>query len=283
MPVQGFERLNQRQQEQGQSLFANPRNAAAGSLRQLDPAITAARPLDIFLFSLEHIEGPEITTHSGGLEYLKEQGFKVSPGYRVFESMEDVIKLCADWQQKRDTLPFEIDGIVVKVNSLRQRALLRRHQQKPALGHCVQVPGPAKEDPGEGYNSPGGQDRGLNPHRHTGAGKAISGSTVGRATLHNEDYIRHKDIRIGDWVLVKKAGDIIPEVTGVLADERTGDEKVFSYAGQVPRVRLRCGKGGGGGGHPLHRHSLPGQDETKYNPFRVPGRHGHSRPWAFDN
>ncbi|MGI6702941.1 MAG: NAD-dependent DNA ligase LigA [Clostridia bacterium] len=233
MPVQGFERLNQRQKEQGQSLFANPRNAAAGSLRQLDPAITAARPLDIFLFNLEHIEGVEITTHSGGLEYLKEQGFKISPGYRVFESMEDVIKLCAEWQQKRDTLPFEIDGIVVKLNSLRQRALLGVTSKNPRWAIAYKFPAQQKKTRVRDIIIQVGRTGALTPTAILEP-VSISGSTVGRATLHNEDYIRQKDIRIGDRVLVKKAGDIIPEVTGVLAEERTGDEKIFRMPAKCP-------------------------------------------------
>lgn len=233
MPTDGFERLNSMQQDKGLNTFANPRNAAAGSLRQLDPAVTAARPLDIFIFNLEYMEEKEISTHTEGLEYLKDQGFKISPEYRVFQSMEDVIECCMDWQQKRDTLPFEIDGIVIKVNSLRQREILGATSKNPRWAIAYKFPAQAEETRVKEIIIQVGRTGALTPTAILEPVR-ISGSTVGRATLHNEDYIRDKDIRIGDRVLVKKAGDIIPEVTEVIKSERTGGERQFRMPDKCP-------------------------------------------------
>ncbi len=233
MPLEGFEELNNKQTRQGLSAFANPRNAAAGSLRQLDPAITASRPLDIFIFNLQYIEGKEIPTHIQGLQYLKEQGFKVSPGYRVFDNIQDVIECCLDWQQKRDELDFEIDGMVIKVNSLRQREMLGATSKNPRWAVAYKFPAQAKKTRVKDIIIQVGRTGALTPTAILEPVR-ISGSTVSRATLHNEDYIREKDIRIGDRVLVKKAGEIIPEVTEVLTNERTGNEKEFRMPDKCP-------------------------------------------------
>ena len=233
MPTAGFERLNEKQKEQGLAPFANPRNAAAGSLRQLDPAVTASRPLDIFIFNLEYIDGVSIATHAEGLKFLKEQGFKVSPEFRVFESIEDVIGLCAEWQQKRESLYFEIDGIVIKVNSLRQREALGATGKNPRWAVAYKFPAQEKKTRVKDIIIQVGRTGALTPTAILEPVR-LSGSTVGRATLHNEDYIREKDIRIGDAVLVKKAGDIIPEVTGVVFEERTGTEKKFRMPDKCP-------------------------------------------------
>ena len=233
MPTAGFERLNEKQKEQGLAPFANPRNAAAGSLRQLDPAVTASRPLDIFIFNLEYIDGVSIATHEEGLKFLKEQGFKVSPEFRVFKRIEDVIGLCAEWQQKRDSLYFEIDGIVIKVNSLRQREALGATGKNPRWAIAYKFPAQEKKTRVKDIIIQVGRTGALTPTAILEPVR-LSGSTVGRATLHNEDYIREKDIRIGDAVLVKKAGDIIPEVTGVVFEERTGTEKKFSMPDKCP-------------------------------------------------
>ena len=233
MPTAGFERLNEKQKEQGLAPFANPRNAAAGSLRQLDPAVTASRPLDIFIFNLEYIEGVSIATHEEGLKFLNEQGFKVSPEFRVFKSIEDVIGLCAEWQQKRESLYFEIDGIVIKVNSLRQREALGATGKNPRWAVAYKFPAQEKKTRVKDIIIQVGRTGALTPTAILEPVR-LSGSTVGRATLHNEDYIREKDIRIGDAVLVKKAGDIIPEVTGVVFEERTGTEKEFHMPDKCP-------------------------------------------------
>ena len=233
MPTAGFERLNEKQKEQGLAPFANPRNAAAGSLRQLDPAVTASRPLDIFIFNLEYIDGVDIATHAEGLKFLKEQGFKVSPEFRVFGSIEDVIGLCTEWQQKRESLYFEIDGIVIKVNSLRQREALGATGKNPRWAVAYKFPAQEKKTRVKDIIIQVGRTGALTPTAILEPVR-LSGSTVGRATLHNEDYIREKDIRIGDAVLVKKAGDIIPEVTGVVFEERTGTEKKFRMPDKCP-------------------------------------------------
>lgn len=243
MPLKGFEELNKNQKAQGLSPFANPRNAAAGSLRQLDPGVTASRPLDIFVFNLEgvvysqgeiaaHSQG-EIATHSQGLEYLKEQGFKVSPDYRVFDSIQDVIRLCAYWEEKRYDLSFDIDGIVVKVNSLEHRGILGATGKNPRWAIAYKFPPKAERTVVKDIIIQVGRTGVLTPTAILEPVR-IAGSIVGRATLHNEDYIREKDIRIGDRVLIKKAGDIIPEISKVLTEERDGSEIEFPMPSKCP-------------------------------------------------
>lgn len=233
IPVAEFKKLNERQSKQGLKMFSNPRNAAAGSLRQLNPSITASRALDIFIFNLESVEGKVIRTHSEGLEYLKAQGFKVSPEYEIFHSIEDVIKFCTVQEQKRQDLPFETDGIVIKVNSLGHRNLLGATGKSPRWSIAYKFAAKAERTRVKDIIVQVGRTGVLTPAAILEPVE-ISGSVVGRATLHNEDYIREKDIRIGDAVLVRKAGDIIPEVTEVLIQERDGSEKKFLMPSKCP-------------------------------------------------
>ncbi|MBA1336673.1 MAG: DNA ligase (NAD(+)) [Firmicutes bacterium] len=230
---QGFEELNRRQEDLGLAVFANPRNAAAGSLRQLDPGVTASRPLDILIFNLEYIEGRETGSHSEGLDLLSELGFKVSPMYDVCTDIGDVIEKCLYWQEQRDRLDFEIDGIVIKVNSIRQREVLGATSKNPRWAVAYKFPAQAKTTVVRDIIIQVGRTGALTPTALLEPVR-ISGSTVSRATLHNEDYIRDKDIRIGDTVLVKKAGEIIPEVVEVLKEHRTGKEKVFDMPDRCP-------------------------------------------------
>lgn len=229
----GFEELNSRQEDLGLPVFANPRNAAAGSLRQLDPSVTASRPLDILIFNLEYIEGRETGSHSEGLDLLAELGFKVSPMYDACTDIEDVIEKCLYWQEQRDRLDFEIDGIVIKVNSIRQREMLGTTSKNPRWAVAYKFPAQAKTTVVRDIIVQVGRTGALTPTALLEPVR-ISGSTVGRATLHNQDYIRDKDIRIGDTVLVKKAGEIIPEVVEVLKEHRTGKEKVFDMPDRCP-------------------------------------------------
>ncbi len=233
MPLGEFKRLNEGQKNQGLKTFANPRNAAAGSLRQLDPSVTASRALDIFVFNLQSIEGRDIKTHSEGLEYLKEQGFKVSPGYKVFNNIDDIIGFCTDWEQKRYSLPFEIDGIVIKVNSLEHRTLLGATGKSPRWAIAYKFAAKTMITKVKDIIVQVGRTGVLTPAAVLEPVE-VSGSVVGRATLHNEDYVREKDIRIGDTVLIRKAGDIIPEVTEVLTRDRTGNEKEFRMPTRCP-------------------------------------------------
>lgn len=250
MPKKSFEALNKEREKNGEELFANPRNAAAGSLRQLDPKIAASRNLDVFLYSLgEH--GPlDITKHSEGLALLDRLGLKTNKERRICQSIDEVLEYIAEWQEKRPNLPYEIDGIVIKVD---------RYDQQQALGETVKSPRwaiaykfPAEEvvtklidiELSVGRTGVVTPTAILEPVR-------VAGTTVQRASLHNEDLIREKDIRIGDQVVIRKAGDIIPEVVRAIPERRNGEEQPFSMPTHCPEcssdlvrldeeVALRC-------------------------------------------
>jgi len=236
LPKKAFEELNARREEQGEPLFANPRNAAAGSLRQLDTRITAARPLDIFVFNLERIEGKSFDTHTETLDYLRSIGFKVSPFISVHKTSEEIIERCAYWADKRGELPFEIDGLVIKVNSLRQREILGQTTKTPRWAAAYKFPPEKKKTKVKDIIVQVGRTGAITPTAELEPVR-LAGSVISRATLHNEDYIKEKDIRIGDTVIINKAGDVIPEVVEVVKEERTGNEKVF----EMPKVCPECG------------------------------------------
>ena len=250
MPKPSFMKLNEAREKNEQDLFANPRNAAAGSLRQLDPKIAASRNLSIFVYGVGTVEGREISSHSNGLDFLKELGFKTNPEWERCNTIDDVIDFIGGWSEKRPDLSYEIDGIVVKVDALNQQEELGFTAKSPRWAIAYKFP--AEEVVTKL------QDIELNVGR-TGVVTPtavlepvlVARTTVQRASLHNEDLIREKDIKIGDYVVVKKAGDIIPEVVSVLEERRTGDENAFSMPEQCPEcesdlvrleeeVALRC-------------------------------------------
>ena len=211
IPKEKFKELNLQQEENGLALFANPRNAAAGSLRQLDSNITAKRPLDIFIFNLQEIIDKDIYTHSEALEYLKALGLKVSPMRNVYSSMEAVWDEISVWHDKRHELDFEIDGIVIKVNDLAQRAMLGETAKAPRWAIAYKFPAERQLTQIEDIIVQVGRTGTITPTAILTPVR-IAGSTVSRATLHNEDFIKAKDIKIKDWAYIQKAGDIIPEV-----------------------------------------------------------------------
>jgi len=228
-----FIRLNEIQEEEGKPLFANPRNAAAGSLRQLDPRITAKRKLSIFVFNIQRIEGKEFRYHTESLEYLKHLGFKVSPGYKLCRNINEVIEEIRVIGEKRDELAFETDGAVVKVNSLAQREILGSTSKTPRWAVAYKYPPEEKETRLVDIQVNVGRTGVLTPNAVLEPVR-LAGTTVTRATLHNMDYIREKDIRIGDTVLVRKAGEIIPEVVKVIPEKRTGNEIEFKMPEKCP-------------------------------------------------
>ncbi len=228
-----FLKLNERREALEQPLFANPRNAAAGSLRQLNAAITAQRKLDILVFNIQQIEGKAFSTHTEGLKYLQGQGFKVIDRYPVFHRMSDVYEEILQLGEKRNELPFEIDGAVVKVNRLAQREVLGSTSKSPRWAAAYKFPAEKKKTVIKDIYVQVGRTGALTPNAELEPVK-LAGSTVSRATLHNIDYIRQKDIRVGDTVIVQKAGDIIPEVVEVVADKRKGEEKEFHMPTQCP-------------------------------------------------
>jgi DNA ligase (NAD+) len=233
MSKQDFARLNEEQEELGLAPFANPRNAAAGSLRQLDPSITARRKLNIFVFNIQKIEGKNLYTHSESLEYMKKLGFKIEQGYKICKNMDEVIKEINQLGERRGELPFEIDGAVIKVNSLSQREILGSTSKTPRWAIAYKYPAEKKQTRIRDIIINVGRTGVLTPNAVLEPVR-LAGSTVSRATLHNMDYISEKDIRVGDMVLVQKAGDIIPEVLEVIFEKRTGEEKKFIIPEKCP-------------------------------------------------
>ena len=218
MPRDALERLAKEQEESGRQVFKNPRNAAAGSLRQKDAAITAARGLSIFVFNVQQVEGHTLTGHQESLDYLKEMGFPVSPRYSRFENVEDVLREIEAIGTLRGTLPYDIDGAVVKVDDFEQRRRLGSTAKYPRWAVAFKYPPEEKDTVLKEIEVSVGRTGVLTP---TAVFEPIllAGTTVSRAILHNEDFIREMDIRIGDTVRVRKAGDIVPEVVCVVRHE----------------------------------------------------------------
>lgn len=231
-----FEKLNALREETEETLFANPRNAAAGSLRQLDSSITAKRPLDIFIFSMENTDYRQFTTHIEAMEYLKKVGFKTSPYLILCKDWNEIWQQCKIWADKRGELPFEIDGLVIKVNNLRQRDILGSTVKAPRWSMAYKFPPEKKRTVVLGIEVQVGRTGVLTPTAELEPVR-IAGSMVSRATLHNEDYIKEKDIRIGDTVILQKAGDIIPEIVEVVLEKRDGSERLF----EMPEICPVCG------------------------------------------
>lgn len=234
-PKKGFEALNQRQEEQGLQPFANPRNAAAGSLRQLDSKITASRPLDIFVFDVLSGDLPS-TSHAENFEYLKSLGFKVSE-YRTFTDIAGAAAYCTEMIDRRHDLSFDIDGMVVKVDSLDQRSALGVRAKNPRWAIAYKFPAEEKETTVKDIIVQVGRTGVLTPKAELEP-VLVAGSTVSFATLHNQDYIDEKDIRIGDRVVIQKAGDVIPAVVRVIKENRSGSEVPFTLPQECPE----CGE-----------------------------------------
>ena len=233
MPHSSFIRLNEIQEERDQKPFKNPRNAAAGSLRQLDSSIVAQRKLDIYVFNIQQIEGKEIKTHKEGLSYLAQLGFKTIPDTPVCDSIEKAFDEVQKIGDMRPKLGFDIDGAVIKVNSLAQRERLGSTAKCPKWAVAYKYPPEIKETKLLDIVIQVGRTGVLTPNAVLES-VSLAGTTVSRATLHNIDYIREKDIRIGDSVLVQKAGDIIPEVLSVVKEKRSGNEVIFNMPEKCP-------------------------------------------------
>ncbi|HZP57753.1 MAG TPA: NAD-dependent DNA ligase LigA [Dehalococcoidia bacterium] len=237
MTKSGFEKLNYERGEAGLPLFASPRNSAAGSVRQLDPKVTASRPLDIFLYQLGWMEGAEPpATHHEALEWIASLGFRVNPNIRRFETIDEVARFCAEWTEKRDSLDYEIDGIVVKVDSLAYQRQLGAVGREPRWAIAFKFPPTQATTKLLRIDVNVGRTGTLNPFAVLEPVK-IAGATVQLATLHNEDDIRRKDIREGDTVIVQRAGDVIPQVVGPVLSKRTGGEKVFRMPRKCPACK----------------------------------------------
>lgn len=234
MPHAAFEQLVEEQELNDKQPFKNPRNAAAGSLRQKDSKITASRGLSIFVFNIQQIRGKELHSHQESLDYVKQLGFVVSPRYRSFDNIEDAIAEIEAIGQMRGTLPFDIDGAVIKVDDFAQREMLGSTNKFPRWAVAFKYPPEEKETELQQIDITVGRTGVLTPTA-VFAPVQLAGTTVSRAILHNEDFIRQLDVRIGDRILVRKAGDIIPEVVAV-TQHKEGSEPY-----QMPQVCPSCG------------------------------------------
>lgn len=250
MPKKSFEKLNELRLAAEEEPFANPRNAAAGSIRQLDPKIAAKRNLDIFVYSIAELGATGIQRHSEALDFLEKEGFKTNKERRKCENIDEVITLIENLQEKRATLPYDIDGIVIKVDSLDQQEELGFTAKSPRWAVAYKFPAEEVMTKLINIELSVGRTGVITPTAILEPVR-VAGTTVQRASLHNEDLIREKDIKLGDTVVVKKAGDIIPEVVNVLVEHRTGEEQEFSMPTHCPacesdlvriegEVALRC-------------------------------------------
>ena len=231
-----FEQMNEERQANEESLFANARNAAAGSLRQLDSSITAKRPLDIYIFNVQKSDTIDFKSHLESLEYLEKIGFNVNPVKVPCDSVEDVIKEIENIGNNREDLTFGIDGAVIKVDDLAQREILGVNFKTPKWAIAYKYPPEQKETTLKEIALQVGRTGAITPMAILEPVK-VAGSLISKTTLHNEDFIKDKDLRIGDKVIIQKAGDVIPEVVGVVKEKRTGEEKEFI----MPRKCPVCG------------------------------------------
>ncbi len=234
LPRSGFAAINEKQAEAGKPLYANPRNAAAGSLRQLDPGITAARPLRFFAYQVGSIEralAPR--AHWDALRWLKALGFPLSPDSALCATLDEVWERCRWWQERRDALDFEIDGAVVKVNQTGLQEELGQVAREPRWAIAFKFPAVQGVTRLDRIEINVGRTGALNPLAFLDPVQ-IGGVTVGRATLHNEDQIRRLDLKLGDWVVVERRGDVIPQIVKVLAERRDGSEREYHFPTSCP-------------------------------------------------
>ena len=231
-----FEEMNQEREVMGESLFANARNAAAGSLRQLDSKVTAKRPLDIFIFNVQRLEGNTFNSHNEQLNYLKKLGFNVNPIHDYCTSIDEAIKAVNKIGENRDSLTFGIDGAVIKVDELDLREKLGVTAKTPRWAIAYKYPPEQKQTILKDIICQVGRTGAITPMAILEPVR-VAGSLISKTTLHNEDFVKEKDLRIGDTVIIQKAGDVIPEVVSVVENKRTGNERFF----EMPKVCPVCG------------------------------------------
>jgi len=240
MNKQELEKINKERAKNSEQIFANTRNAGAGSIRQLDPKITAKRKLDTYIYDLDKIEGikqPE--TQGDELALLKKLGFKTNPYFKIVDSLENIEKYYKEWTKKKDSLEYGLDGIVIKINSRKIQDVLGYTGKTPRWGVAYKFPAEQVTTVVDDIVLQVGRTGVLTPVAHLRP-VLVAGSIVSRATLHNEDEIKRLDVRIGDTVVLQKAGDVIPDIVQVLTDLRTGKEKAY----QFPEFVAECGGDG---------------------------------------
>jgi DNA ligase (NAD+) len=240
MPRRSFEELNRRREEEGQPTFVNPRNAAAGSLRQLNPEVSASRRLDMLIYELAFLEGGETpATHHGVLEQLGRWGFPVNDKWARARDRQEILAFCEGWIEQRDDLPYEVDGAVIKVDDLSLREHMGSTSKAPRWAVAYKFPAEEKVTRLLDITINVGRTGALTPTAELEP-VFVGGSTVARATLHNEDEIKRKGIKIGDWVLVHKAGDVIPEIIMPIVERRDGSEREFIMPDTCPVCQARA-------------------------------------------
>ena len=228
-----FEKLNQEREENEEELFANARNAAAGSLRQLDTKITKNRPLDIYIFNVQKIEGKEFNSHFEELNYLEEKGFNVNPVRIYCKNTEEVISAINKIGEEREKLTFGIDGAVVKVDNLKLREIMGTTSKVPKWAIAYKYPPERKETILKDITCQVGRTGVITPMAILEPVQ-VAGSTISKTTLHNEDFVKEKELKIGDTVIIQKAGDVIPEIVEVVKSKRTGKEQEFKMPPKCP-------------------------------------------------
>ncbi len=233
IPRNQLDVVNRQRIAEDQAPFANARNAAAGSVRLLDSAITASRPLDIFIYTLGYVEGIEITKHTEALTLLANLGFKMNPYTEAHSSIEDVIAYCRQWTANRETLPYDTDGIVVKVDSLQQQERLGTTAKSPRWAIACKFPARQVTTQIEAIEVQVGRTGVLTPVAILSPIQ-LAGATITHATLHNEQELIRKDVRVGDMVVLERSGDVIPKITAVWTEQRKGTEKIFRLPDQCP-------------------------------------------------
>lgn len=258
MPKAAFEQLNREREANHLSLFANPRNAAAGSVRQLDSKIAAERKLDMFLYQLPDALSLGIKTHSAALDYLDDLGFKTNPHRRVCHNVEDVLAYIREWTERKHDLPYEIDGLVIKVDDLEAQALLGVTTKSPKWAIAYKFPAEEVTTVLKDIVFNVGRTGAITPLAILEPVQ-IMGTTVQRATLHNEDFIRHRDIRIGGKVIIRKAGYIIPEVVGPVKDEQYDTLPTFTMITHCPACGSRLVRNEGEADHYCTNRNCPAQ------------------------
>ena len=231
-----FEQMNLEREEKEEPLFANSRNAAAGSLRQLDSSIAGSRPLDIYIFNVQKVESIQYISHYEALQNLKDLGFQINPVTKLCKNIKEAIKEIEKIGENREDLSFGIDGAVIKVDNLKYRETLGVNAKTPKWAIAYKYPPETKETIIKDIICQVGRTGAITPMAVLEPVK-VAGSTISRTTLHNEDFIKEKDLRIGDRVFIQKAGDVIPEVVGVLTEKRTGSETMYC----MPEVCPVCG------------------------------------------
>jgi len=233
MERKGLEAVNREREKNDEPLFANPRNVAAGSLRLLDSRLTAKRPLKLYIYTLVTAEGKDFKDHWTTLQWAKKLGLPVNPNSKLCKSIDEVMKACEYWQEHRHDLEYDIDGMVIKVNSLESQDRLGATSKKPRWAISYKFPAEQATTVVQDIIVQVGRTGTLTPVAVLEPVE-LSGTTVSRATLHNEDEINRKDVRIGDTVFIEKAGEIIPQVVKVVTEKRTGKEKKFKMPARCP-------------------------------------------------